>query len=116
MRVTLPSTAGVSHNLGVDTHLYVRYDTPLRKYDDIIEGLMQEIEKDGPTPHTHAVSKAVEKNADGTLTPHLEDGRSEIFDKIIWAIGRTANIDGLNIEATDVKVSDKIHHRRRVRE
>jgi glutathione reductase (NADPH) len=57
--------------------------------------------------HTHAVSKSVEKNADGTLTLHLEDGRSEIFDKIIWAIGRTANIDGLNIEATDVKVSDK---------
>ncbi len=100
--------AGVLHNLGVDTHLYVRYDTPLRKYDDIIiEGLMQEIEKDGPTLHTHAVSKAVEKNADGTLTLHLEDGRSEVFDKIIWAIGRTANIDGLNIEATDVKVSDK---------
>ncbi|PTQ85174.1 NADPH-glutathione reductase [Trichococcus patagoniensis] len=100
--------AGVLHNLGVDTHLYVRYDTPLRKYDDIIiEGLMQEIEKDGPTLHTHAVSKSVEKNADGTLTLHLEDGRSEVFDKIIWAIGRTANIDGLNIEATDVKVSDK---------
>ena len=100
--------AGVLHNLGVDTHLYVRYDSPLRKYDDIIiEGLMQEIENDGPTLHTHAVSKDVEKNADGTLTLHLEDGRSEVFDKIIWAIGRTANIDGLNIEATDVKVSDK---------
>jgi glutathione reductase (NADPH) len=100
--------AGVLHNLGVDTHLFVRYDSPLRKYDTIIvDGIMQEIEKDGPTLHTHARPKAVEKNADGTLSLHLKDGSTEIVDKIIWAIGRTANIDGLNIEATDVKVSDK---------
>lgn len=97
--------AGVLHSLGVDTHLFVRRDRPLRTYDSlIIETLVQEMEKDGPQLHIRSVPKEVRKNEDGTLTLVLEDGREDTFDKIIWAVGRVPNTDGLNLDLAGVQL------------
>lgn len=100
--------SGVLHTLGVDTHLFVRRDRPLRSYDSmIVEGLVQEMEKDGPFLHIRSIPKEVRKNSDGTITLVLEDGREDSFDKIIWAIGRGANSNGLNLQAAGVEVDEK---------
>lgn len=100
--------AGVLHSLGVDTHLFVRYDSPLRRYDSlIVEGLMEQMDTDGPELHIRAVPKEVRQEADGKLTLVLEDGREETFDRILWAIGRAANTQGLNLEAAGVEVNDR---------
>ncbi|MDE1549652.1 glutathione-disulfide reductase [Jeotgalibaca caeni] len=99
--------AGVMHTLGVDTHLFVRRDRPLRSYDSmIVEGLVQEMEKEGPFLHIRSVPKEVRKNEDGTLTLVLEDGRENTFDKIIWAIGRVPNTDGLNLDLAGVQLDE----------
>lgn len=96
--------AGVLHTLGVDTHLFVRHDRPLRSYDSfIIDTLVQEMEKDGPQLHIRSIPKEVRKEKNGQLTLVLEDGREDSFDKIIWAIGRTPNTDGLNLDLAGVK-------------
>ncbi|XPE40325.1 FAD-dependent oxidoreductase [Shigella flexneri] len=57
--------------------------------------------------HTHAIPKAVVKNADGSLTLQLEDGRSETVDRLIWAIGREPATDNFNLAVTGVKTNEK---------
>lgn len=98
--------AGVVNALGSETHLFVRKHAPLRTFDPlIVETLLEVINAEGPTLHTQAVPKAVEKNADGSLTLHLEDGRSETVDCLIWAIGREPATDNFNLAATGVKTN-----------
>ncbi|BDZ87807.1 hypothetical protein VEE68_22540 [Escherichia coli] len=62
---------------------------------------------EGPQLHTNAIPKAVVKNADGSLTLELEDGRSETVDCLIWAIGREPANDNINLEAAGVKTNEK---------
>ena len=81
--------AGVINGLGAKTHLFVRKHAPLRSFDPMIsETLVEVMNAEGPQLHTNAIPKAVVKNADGSLTLELEDGRSETVDCLIWAIGR----------------------------
>lgn len=100
--------AGVVNALGADTHLFVRKHAPLRNFDPlIVETLVEVINTEGPTLHTQAIPKAVVKNADGSLTLQLEDGRSETVDCLIWAIGREPANDTFNLDATGVKTNEK---------
>ncbi|NBC97560.1 glutathione-disulfide reductase [Atlantibacter hermannii] len=100
--------AGVVNALGADTHLFVRKHAPLRNFDPlIVETLVEVINTEGPTLHTQAIPEAVVKNADGSLTLQLEDGRSETVDCLIWAIGREPANDTFNLEATGVKTNEK---------
>src|SRR5690606_15060247 len=59
----------------------------------------------GPTLHTQAVPKSVEKNADGSITLHLENGDSHTVDCLIWAIGREPYTSHLDLEAAGVEVN-----------
>lgn len=98
--------AGVMHTLGVDVHLFTRYHRPLRAYDEtIVNVLVEEMSKNGPSLKSNSIPKRVTKNTDGTLHLEFENGHADDFDKIIWAIGREANIDNLNLEATDVRIN-----------
>ncbi|EMM5379876.1 glutathione-disulfide reductase [Citrobacter koseri] len=100
--------AGVINGLGAQTHLFVRKHAPLRSFDPMItETLVEVMNTEGPTLHTHAIPKAVVKNADGSLTLQLEDGRSETVDCLIWAIGREPATDNVNLAATGVKTNEK---------
>ncbi|MVS17032.1 glutathione-disulfide reductase, partial [Salmonella enterica subsp. enterica serovar Bovismorbificans] len=86
--------AGVINALGAKTHLFVRKHAPLRTFDPMLsETLVEVMQAEGPQLHTHATPKAVEKSSDGSLTLHLEDGRSETVDALIWAIGREPETD-----------------------
>lgn len=100
--------AGVLNALGAETHLLVRKHAPLRTFDPlIVETLMEVIAAEGPTLHTHAIPKSVEKNSDGSLTLNLENGDSITVDTLIWAIGRVPATDNLNLAAAGVKINDK---------
>ncbi|MBY6225520.1 glutathione-disulfide reductase [Ferrimonas balearica] len=99
--------AGVLHSLGSETHLLVRKHAPLRNFDPmIVDTLVKLMAAEGPTLHTHSIPKAVEKEADGSLTLHLENGNSLNVDCLIWAIGREPATDKINIEASGVKVNE----------
>ncbi|WP_299321612.1 FAD-dependent oxidoreductase, partial [uncultured Gemella sp.] len=100
--------AGVFHGLGVDTHLFVRRDRPLRTFDkDIVDTLVKVINEEGPTLHTNAIPKKVVKNADDSVTLVLEDGRETTVDLLIWAIGRKPLSENLNLEAAGVEVDER---------
>ncbi len=100
--------AGVINGLGAEAHLFVRKHAPLRSFDNMLsETLVEVMNAEGPALHTHAVPKAVVKNADGSLTLELEDGRSQTVDCLIWAVGREPATDNFNLAATGVRTSEK---------
>ncbi|EKO3913617.1 glutathione-disulfide reductase [Vibrio metschnikovii] len=100
--------AGVLHALGTETHLFVRKESPLRSFDPMIIDTLTEVMKtEGPTLHTHSVPKQVIKEADGSLTLHLENGQSCNVDTLIWAIGRHPATDAINLAATGVATNEQ---------
>ncbi|MDO4814100.1 MAG: glutathione-disulfide reductase [Gemella sp.] len=100
--------AGVLHELGSETHLFVRQHAPLRNFDGtIVETLKEIIEKEGPNLHTFAVPKKVVKNADESLTLVLEDGREFTVDFLVWAIGRKPLTEEINLDVTGVELNDR---------
>lgn len=100
--------AGVLNALGSDTHLFVRKDRPLRTFDkDIVDVLVDEMAKSGPTLHTHANVTEVVKNADDSLTISFDNGETITVDCLIWAIGRAANTSGFGLEKTGVELTER---------
>ncbi len=100
--------AGVLNALGSDTYLFVRKDRPLRTFDkDIIDVLVDEMAKSGPTLHTHANATEVVKNADDSLTISFDNGETVTVDCLIWAIGRAANTSGFGLEKTGVELTER---------
>ncbi|MFE8151563.1 glutathione-disulfide reductase [Brenneria goodwinii] len=100
--------AGVVNALGSQTHLFVRKQSPLRSFDPlIVETLVEVMSSEGPTLHTESIPKAVVKNADGSLTLQLENGKEQTVDCLIWAVGREPATDNLNLGAVDVGLDEK---------
>nr|WP_154324381.1 glutathione-disulfide reductase [Pantoea sp. 201603H] len=100
--------AGVMNALGAETHLFVRKHAPLRTFDPlIVETLLEVMNTEGPTLHTESIPKEVVKNADGSLTLKLENGKTFEVDSLVWAIGREPETDNFNLKATGVKTNAK---------
>ena len=100
--------AGVLHALGSETHLLVRKHKPLRNFDDMLSDTLVEImEAEGPTLHTHSVPKEITKESDGSLTIHLENGNNLTVDTVIWAAGRKPHTYSINLEAAGVETNER---------
>ncbi|MDP4982215.1 glutathione-disulfide reductase [Pseudoalteromonas tunicata] len=100
--------AGVLNGLGTQTQLFVRQHAPLRSFDPLIVDTLKEVmAAEGPQLHTHATPSKVVKEADGSVTLHLENGESHNVDQLIWAIGRHPATDAINIQAAGVALNDR---------
>jgi glutathione reductase (NADPH) len=108
--------AGMFNALGVETHLFIRYDTFLRHFDPMIqEGVTKEYERLGVRVHKRSALTRVDKDpATGKLTLQYreggEAGAEETLpevDHLIWAIGRKPATDGLGLEAAGVETDEK---------
>ncbi|KAH8286083.1 hypothetical protein KR054_002294 [Drosophila jambulina] len=100
--------------LGYDPTVMVR-SIVLRGFDrQMSELLAAMMEERGVSFLNTTIPSSVERQADGRLlvryrnTTSLTDG-SDVFDTVLWAIGRRGLIDDLNLEAAGVKtLNDKI--------
>ena len=100
--------AGVLHALGVKTDLFVRKGGPLRGFDQgIVEVLVEEMKKNGQPLHTHKVPQKLEKLDNGDIQIYFGDGTTHTSQKVIWAVGRKANIQQLNLEAAGVELTER---------
>ncbi|PJG85075.1 glutathione-disulfide reductase [Conservatibacter flavescens] len=100
--------AGVLNSFGVESHLFVRQHAPLRNQDPlIVETLLEVLEQDGIKLHTHSTPEEVVKNADGSLTLKLADGREQTVETLIWAIGREPATDVINLQAAGVETNER---------
>ena len=99
--------AGVLHTLGVKTDLFIRQQTPLRQFEPlIIDVLVEEMQKKQLPLHTHKVATKLTKVANG-IQIQFEDGSSFVAEKVIFATGRRANTDDLNLEKAGVMTNAK---------
>lgn len=98
--------AGALHGLGTETHLFVRKHSPLRNFDPyIVETLVDVMAAEGPTLHTESVPHKLVKEDDGSVTLHLDNGKTHNVDQVIWAIGRQPTTDAINVAAAGVEVN-----------
>jgi glutathione reductase (NADPH) len=113
--------AGVMNAIGVETHLFIRNNTFLRKFDPMIQDTM--------TKHYEEIGIHVHRNHPGVkeviqLHPGKEDGSDPrekqlkvisndgsemIVNEILWAIGRGPETRGLGIENANIKTKKSGH-------
>ncbi|MGS2719449.1 glutathione-disulfide reductase [Paraglaciecola aestuariivivens] len=100
--------AGVMHALGTETHLAVRKHAPLRNFDTMLSSTLVELmAQEGPKLLTHASPEKVQKNPDGSLTIHFENGQSIETDCVVWAIGREPATDNIALENAGVELDER---------
>jgi glutathione reductase (NADPH) len=98
--------AGVLNALGSEVHVFMRFDTVLRSFDQMLsQWMMESMRSAGIELVTGAVPRAVTGDRELALET-MEGRRFEGFDALIWAVGRAPNTDGLGLEAAGVKVGD----------
>jgi len=101
--------AGVLHQLGCDTTLCVRYDRPLRHFDPLLsQTLLDVMQEHGPRCIGESEVGTITKEVDNTYTCHFKKGHTlDRLDCVIWAAGRTANIENINLTAAGVEVDTR---------
>ena len=99
--------AGMLRALGAEVSLFLRRDGPLKNFDPMLrEALMDEMNADGLKLHIHKVPHCLEKRA-GKIAFCSEDGDAyEGFDEVIWAVGRQANSQALDLARAGVETGE----------
>lgn len=102
--------AGIFHSLGVETHLFIRGDTFLRKFDPMIQStLTKRYEDVGIHLHKHFPGfKSVELLRDGKGVDKLlkivdEEGKTFEFNELLWAVGRAPQVGELDLPKAGIK-------------
>ncbi|KAF7194669.1 Glutathione reductase [Pseudocercospora fuligena] len=105
--------AGMFHALGTETHLFIRHDKFLRTFDPIIQDkVVAEYERQGIILHKNSSQSKLEELDTGSKRLHYKDSNGEgvlDVDTVLWAIGRSPEIEKLNLDITGVKLNDKGH-------
>jgi glutathione reductase (NADPH) len=95
--------ASAFHALGSAAELFVRKDHLLTHFDVMLgKSLMREMLADGLAVHTGVVPSALHEHS-GRKTLLAADGREfPGYDCVLWAIGRSADVAGLELRAAGV--------------
>ena len=105
--------AGMFHALGTETHLFIRQDKFLRTFDPMIQDkVTAEYERQGIHLHKESSQTKVEDLGDGNKRIHYKDSNGEgtlDVDCLLWAIGRSPELEKLNLDVTKVATNDKGH-------
>ena len=99
--------AGAFHELGSQVELFIRKDHLLTSFDAMLgKSLMREMREQGMTIHQHVVPASLREQS-GLKTLTAADGRDfSGFDCLLWAVGRAANVSGLDLRQAGVAVDD----------
>lgn len=101
--------AGILAGLGVETTLLYRGDLFLRGFDnDIRQFMVPELEKKGVKLRFGVTIDSVE-NVDTQYRVQLSDGTRLTTGLVMAATGRRALVDGLGLEALDIKMTSSGH-------
>ena len=98
--------AGIMSGLGVSVCLVIRKETVLRGFDeDVRTHVHEELKRKGVKVIANAAPKRIEKVGE-KLTVHLSNGETASGDKVLFAIGRVPNTEGLGLEKAGVKLNE----------
>ncbi|EEH15981.2 glutathione-disulfide reductase [Paracoccidioides brasiliensis Pb03] len=108
--------AGVLQSIGVETHMFIRGDTLLRKFDPMIQATITKRYEDmGVTIHRGFKSfKQVELISDGKGSDRklkMTHDNGEVFEanELLWAIGRAPAVKDLGLEEIGVQLKHSGH-------
>ena len=105
--------AGMFHALGTETHLFIRHDNFLRTFDPMIqEKVTAEYERQGIHIHKQSSQSKLEDIGNGQKRLHYKDSNGEgtmDIDTCLWAIGRSPELEKLNLDVTKVEKNEKQH-------
>src|SRR5258706_8071802 len=99
--------AGAFHELGTQGEIFIRKEHLLMSFDVMLgKSLMREMRDQGIIIHDHVVPAQVREDS-GLKPLTAVDGREfGGFDCLLWAVGRTANVSGLDLKQAGVAVDD----------
>ncbi|KTD61939.1 glutathione-disulfide reductase [Legionella spiritensis] len=101
--------AGILHGLGTETHLLIRGNTPLSRFDHTLGATLMEIMKQQGL-HVHANHKAMEILCDEKTKKTITCQSGSVIDQIdtvIAAVGRSPRTYDLNLEKIGVAMDEK---------
>lgn len=97
--------AGVFNAFGVSTSLACRTEKILRDFDqELADALKEQLIKDGINIIVNRSLVEVRKTDAGVVAV-FNNGETAEYEKIFCAIGRDANVQGLNLEASGVQLN-----------
>ena len=100
--------AGVFKGLGSEVDMLVRGPHLLRHFDAMVrDELATHMQDSGLRLHFGSEIKSIARQADGALQISCKDGHSLQVDALLWATGRRANTDRLQLEAAGLSADDK---------
>lgn len=92
--------AGVFNALGSEVSMLVRGPHLLRPFDALLrEELMAQMQEDGVRLNFATEVRSVTRGTDGTLRVACSSGKALEVDALVWATGRRANTDALDLAA-----------------
>ena len=99
--------AGAFHELGAEVEIFIRKEHLLMSFDAMLgKSLMREMQDQGIFVHRHVVPAAVREDK-GMKTLIAADGREFAdFDCLLWAVGRSAQVEGLDVGKAGVRLDD----------
>jgi glutathione reductase (NADPH) len=100
--------AGVFAALGSQVTLAFRRERLLRHFDNILgDTLMKIMSDDGVQLLSHAIPRAVERDADSGYRLLFDDGRcAGPFDSVVWAIGREPIVADIGLDRAGVRLDN----------
>jgi glutathione reductase (NADPH) len=102
--------AGIFHSLGSDVTIFSRTKQILRRFDTIIKDtLLEHMKKTGIQFAFDSKVTALRKSDSGIIVDYEADGKpGELeVDTVLWAVGRAANTDGMNVAAAGIELDSK---------
>lgn len=99
--------AGVFESLGSQVTIAVRRDGVLRDFDPMLrDALMDQMGRDGIHIETGAVPAALCRTGTGLELQTVDGRRLGGFDALLWAVGRSPNTAGLELEQAGVRTDE----------
>lgn len=92
--------AGMLQSLGAETHLFIRGDRPLHRFDAMLgETLLEVMRQEGMLVHQNHRAKSITQQNDGRKVITCQSGSTlGDFDIVIAAVGRAPRTKGLGLE------------------
>ncbi len=99
--------AAAFHELGTQVEILIRKEHLLMSFDVMLgKSLVREMRDQGIVVHDHVVPAQVREES-GLKTLKAVDGREFAgFDCLLWAVGRSANVSGLDLRQAGVAIDD----------
>lgn len=97
--------AGVLAALGAEVSLFIRTTSLIRSFDEMLsEKLKLALQHQGVKVIENVIPYSIEGSKNNLFLSSEDQDQFGLFEEIIWAVGRSPNIESINLTATAVTI------------